>query len=219
MRDEAAANRYAGVAIAAHAGEVIFDEAAGYALRSAKLPVTLDTRFQLASTGKLFTIIAIAQLLERGTVKLNDSLTKWLPEFAAKSQWSKVSVRHLLGHTSGFGSFWGEKFVERRTSLKTVKDHFVLFEDSEPSFEPGTKFEYSNVGYILLGAIIERASQMDYFAFIQSQVFDRAGMHDSGYFEADEDIPNLACGYTYRALPEGARGVVQARTHTQLRNR
>ena len=217
MQGEAAAKRYAGVTIAAHAGELIFEEAVGFSLRSAKLPITRDTRFQLASTGKLFTIIAVAQLLERGTVNLDDPLTKWLPEFAGRKQWSKVTVRHLLGHTSGFGTYWGEKFVERRTSLKTVQDHFVLFEDTEPSFEPGSKFEYSNVGYILLGAVIERASQTDYFAFIQSQVFDRAGMHDSGYFEADEDIPNLAFGYTYRTLPEGSRGLESARTHTQLK--
>lgn len=217
MQREAAANGYAGVTMAAHAGKVIFEEAVGYSLRSAKVPVTRDTRFQLASTGKLFTIIAIAQLLEQGTVSLDDSLTKWLPEFAGRRQWSKVTIRHLLGHTSGFGTYWGEKFVEKRTSLKGVQDHFVLFEDSEPSFEPGSKFEYSNVGYILLGAVIERVTLMDYFALIQSQVFDRAGMHDSGYFEADEDVPNMAFGYTYRALPEGSRGRAPARLHTLLK--
>lgn len=217
MQREAAANRYAGVAIAAHAGEIFFEESVGFSLRSAKLPITRNTRFQLASTGKLFTIIAVAQLLEQGAVNLDDSLTKWIPEFAGRGHCSKVTIRHLLGHTSGFGTYWGDKFVERRTLLKSVQDYFVLFEDAEPSFEPGTKFEYSNVGYILLGAVIERATQTDYFRFIQSQIFDRAGMHDSGYFEADEDVPNLAFGYTYRALPESSRGRVPARIHTQLK--
>lgn len=217
MQREAADNKYAGVTIAAHAGQIIFEEAVGYSLRSARLPVNRDTRFQLASAGKLFTIIAIAQLLERATVTLDDALTKWLPEFSGRDRWTKVSIRHLLGHTSGFGTYWGEKFVEKRTSLKTVKDHFILFEDAEPSFEPGSKFEYSNVAYILLGAIIERATYSDYFAYIQSQVFEPADMHDSGYFEADEDIPNMAFGYTFRDLPEGSRGKVPARLHSQLK--
>lgn len=87
MQREAAANRYAGVTIAAHAGEIIFEEAVGFSLRSARLPVTRDTRFQLASTGKLFTIIAVAQLLEHGTVTLDDSLTMWLPEFSGRDRW------------------------------------------------------------------------------------------------------------------------------------
>ncbi len=217
MRREALANRYAGVTMAVHAGKVIFEEAAGYSLRSAKLPITRDTRFQLASAAKLFTVIAVAQLIEQGVIHLDDSLTKWLPQFAARPLWSKVTVRHLLGHTSGFGSYWGEKFTARRTSLRTVQDHFVLFEDCDPAFEPGNKFEYSNVGYILLGAIIERAAQTDYFAYIQEHVFERAGMWDSGYFEADEDIPNLAMGYTHRALPEGSRSQLPARMHTQLK--
>ena len=217
MQREAAAGRYAGVAVVAIADKVIFEEATGLMLRSANLPITRDTRFQLASTSKLFTAIAIAQLLEQNVVGLEDSLTQWLPEFSGREQWSKVKVRHLLGHTSGFGTYWGEMFIERRTALRSVDDYFALFSDQQPSFEPGTGFEYSNVGYILLGAVIERASSMDYFAFIQTHIFDRSGMNDTGYFEADEDVPNLAFGYTYRALREGSRGRVPPRLHTQLK--
>ena len=217
MQREAAAGRYAGVALVAIADEVIFEESTGLLLRSANLPIARDTRFQLASTSKLFTAIAIAQLLDQNVVGLEDSLTKWLPEFSGREQWSKVKVRHLLGHTSGFGTYWGEKFIERRTTLRGVQDHFALFSDEQPSFEPGTRFEYSNVGYILLGAVIERASGMDYFAFIQTHIFTRSGMNDTGYFEADEDVPNLAFGYTYRALPEGSRGRLPPRLHTQLK--
>lgn len=217
MQREAATGRYAGVALVAVAGKVIFEDSAGLLLRSANLPIVRDTRFQLASTSKLFTVIAIAQLLERRVVSLDDSLTQWLPEFSARIQWSKVKVRHLLGHTSGFGTYWGETFVQRRTSLRNVQDYFALFSDEQPSFEPGTRFEYSNVGYILLGAVIERASGVDYFSYVQTHIFDQAGMNDSGYFEADEDVPNLAFGYSYRALPEGSRGRVPPRLHTQLK--
>lgn len=217
MLHEATAGRYAGVAMLALGDTIIFEESVGLRLRSERLPIARNTRFSLASASKLFTAIAVAQLIEQGVLTLDDSLTKWLPEFAAKIRWPEVSIRHLLGHTSGFGTYWGEKFDEQRTTLRTVQAHFALFEDAEPSFEPGSRFEYSNVGYILLGAVIERASQTDYFEFIQKHVFDRSGMLDSGYFEADEDVPNLAVGYTYRTLPEGSRGRLPPRTNTQLK--
>lgn len=217
MQGEAAAGRYAGVTMVVVEERVIFEASAGLALRSAKLPITLNTRFQLASTSKLFTVVAIAQLLEQNVVGLDDSLTRWLPEHAGRPRWSAVTVRHLLGHTSGFGSFWGDTFIQRRTTLRTVQDHIALCSEAEPAFEPGTGFEYSNVGYILLGAIIERASGMDYFSFVQARIFDKAGMNDTGYFDADEDVPNLAFGYSYRPLPEGSRGRVPPRLHTQLK--
>lgn len=217
MKSEAAAGRYAGVVMVAISDEVIFEESAGLLLRSANLPITLDTKFQLASTSKLFTIVGIAQLIEEKVVRLDDTLTHWLPEYSGRDLWSKVRIRHLLGHTSGFGSFWGEMFNQRRTTLRSVQDYIALFSEQDPSFEPGTSFEYSNVGYVLLGAIIERASGLDYFSYVQTRVFNRAGMKDSGYFEADEDVPNLAFGYTYRSLSEGSRAHMSPRLHTQLK--
>lgn len=217
MHSEAAAGRYAGVAMIAVSDQVIFEEAAGLLLRSANLPITLGSRFQLASTSKLFTVIAMAQLIEQHVVGLDDSLTQWLTESSDRTRWSRVKVRHLLGHTSGFASYWGDLFTQRRTMLRSVQDYCALVSNEEPSFEPGTRFEYSNVGYILLGAIIERATGMDFFSFVQTHIFDPAGMNDTGYFDADEDVPNLAFGYSYRSLPEGSRGRVPPRLHTQLK--
>lgn len=217
MQVEALAGRFAGVALVARGDQVLFEHAAGDALRWAKLPILRNTRFQLASTGKLFTVVAIGQLIEQGRVALDDALTHWLPEHTARAGWAKVTVRHLLAHTSGFGSYWGAEFALRRTSLKSVQDYFALFQDTPLAFRPGSRFEYSNVAFILLGAIIEQASGQDYFAYVQQHVFDPAGMVDSGFFEADEDTPNLAVGYTFRTLPDSARGQLSARTHTQLK--
>jgi len=217
MQAEADAKRFGGVVMVVQGDSVLFERAAGEALRSANLPITRDTRFPLASIGKLFTAVAIGQLLDQGKLALDDPLTHWLPEHTTRPEWSKVTIRQLLAHTSGFGSYWGAPFEARRTNLKAVADYFPLFETTPLAFEPGSRFEYSNVGYVLLGAIIERAGAQDYFDYVQQHVFDAADMRDSGYFEADEDIPNLAMVYTYRTLPEGAHNHLPPRTHTQLK--
>lgn len=214
MRDEAAAGRFGGVALVVQGDQVLLEQAVGYALRWAKLPIDRDTRFSLASTSKLFTVVAIGQLLESGQLALDNPITQYLPEHAHRPGWSDVTVSHLLSHTSGFGSYWGPAFDAKRTALLTVQDHFALFEQTPLAFAPGTQFEYSNVGFIVLGAMIERVSGQDYFGFIQQHVFDPAGMRDSGYFEADADTPNLAVGYTYRRLGDDpARGAARTSTH------
>ena len=216
MREQAQAGTFGGMALVVQGDQVVMEQAAGYALRWAKLPIQRDTRFQLASTSKLFTVVAMGQLIERGSVSLDDAITKYHTEHAQRPGWADVTVRHLLTHTSGFGNFWGPNFDAQRLSLVSVQDHFKLFEQTPLSFAPGSSFDYSNVGFILLGAIIERVTGQDYFGYVQQHVFDPAGMRDSGYFEADEDTPNLAVGYTYRRLGDDpARGA--ARTHTHLK--
>jgi len=114
MHDEAEANRFGGVTLVVKGEQVLLDQAAGHALRWAKLPINRDTRFALASTSKLFTVTAIGQLIELGLVSLEDPVTKFLPEHAHRTGWSEVTLRHLLSHTSGFGSFWGPEFDARR---------------------------------------------------------------------------------------------------------
>lgn len=216
MHSEAQAERFGGVAIVVKEDQVLLEKTAGYALRWAKLPISRDTRFALASTSKLFTVVAVGQLVELGQVALEDPITKFLPDHAHRAGWSEVRLWHLLAHTSGFGTYWGPNFDAQRTSLMTVADHFQLFEQTPLTFAPGSKFDYSNVGFILLGAIIERVSAQDYFDYIQQHIFNPAGMLDSGFFEADADTPNLAVGYTYRRLGDDpSRGA--ARTHTHLK--
>ena len=216
MRAEPEAERFGGVALVVKGDNVLLEQTAGYALRWAKLPINRDTRFALASTGKLFTVVAIGQMVELGLVSLEDPITNFLPEHVHRAGWSEVTLRHLLTHTSGFGTYWGSEFDAQRTSTISVQDYFQLFEQTPLAFAPGSKFEYSNVGFILLGAIIERVSGQDYFDYIQQHIFDPACMFDSGFFEADADTPNLAVGYTYRRLGDDpSRGA--ARTHTHLK--
>ena len=211
MDREAAAGRFSGTVLVAKGDQILLRHSAGFAVRSLKVPIRGNTRFQMASLGKLFTTVAIGQLVEQGRVSLDDSITRFLPEHP---EWTKVKVRHLLAHTSGFGSYWGPKFEGKRTSIKAVKDYFPFFEKTPLTFEPGSRFDYSNVGFILLGAILEKATGQDFFDYVQGHVFNPAGMVDSGYFEADEDLPRLALGYM--RPPDWPQGK-PLRTHSQIK--
>jgi CubicO group peptidase (beta-lactamase class C family) len=192
---EAKQDRFSGVVLVARHGTVLLQKVEGFAHRGDGIPNTLDTRFNLASMGKLFTAVAIGQLVEQGKVGLDDPILKYLPEYKGQPGWDKVKVKHLLSHTAGFGSYWGPEFDAKRADIRAVKDYFPLFTGKPLAFEPGTRWSYSNVGFIILGAIIEKASGEDYFDYIQKHIFDPAGMKDSGYFELDRDTPRLAEGY------------------------
>ncbi|HTL98439.1 MAG TPA: serine hydrolase domain-containing protein [Holophagaceae bacterium] len=192
---EAKQDRFSGVLLVARHGTILLQEVEGSAHRGDGIPNTLDTRFNLASMGKLFTAVAIGQLVEQGKVGLDDPILKYLPEYKDQPGWDKVKIKHLLSHTAGFGNYWGPAFDAKRADIRAVKDYFPLFTGKPLAFEPGTRWSYSNVGFIILGAIIERASGEDYFGYIQKHIFDPAGMKDSGYFELDRDTPRLAEGY------------------------
>lgn len=216
MEAEAKAGRFGGIALVVKDDKIVFEQASGLAQRSAALPISRDTRFDLASLGKLFTTIAIGQLMDAGKVRLDDPLTKFLPEQAHRPGWSKVTVRHLLAHSSGFGNFFTETFYAKRNDIRALKDYFPIFEATPLAFEPGSKWAYSNVGFILLGTIVERASGEEYCAYVQKHIFDAAGMADSGFFEKDEEVPRLAIGYTYLLDPEGRKPSPKLRTSTQV---
>lgn len=194
---ETEAGHFSGVVLAERNGQVLFQKAWGLAHRGEGLPNTLDTRFNLASMGKMFTAVAIGQLMEQGKVSLDDPILKYLPEYKDQQGWDKVQIRHLLSHTAGFDNYWGPEFDAKRADIRAVKDYFPLFLGKPLAFAPGSQWHYSNVGFILLGAIIEKVSGEDYFTYIQKHIFDPAGMKDSGYFELDHDTPRLAEGYLH----------------------
>jgi CubicO group peptidase (beta-lactamase class C family) len=108
----------------------------------------------------------------------------------------RVTVHHLLTHTSGLGSYWNERFEATRTKLRTVNDFLPLFVGEPLLFEPGERFEYSNSGFIVLGAIVEAVAGQDYFSYVRDHIYTPAGMRATDAFETDADVPNLATGYT-----------------------
>jgi CubicO group peptidase (beta-lactamase class C family) len=155
-----------------------------------------DTRFALASLGKMFTAVSIAQLVEAGRIALDSPLARYLPDYPDPDFARRATVRHLLSHTSGLGSYWGPEFERRRAALLTPADHLPLFVGAPRPFEPGARFRYSNAGYQVLGLLIERVSGVSYYAYVERNVFARAGMHRTGYYPPTGSRPEgAAIGY------------------------
>ncbi len=179
-------------------GKVLFSDAYGLAHRGFKVANRPDTKFNLASMGKMFTAVAIAQFVEAGRLTFDTKVGEVLPDFPNEAVREKVTVRHLLGHRSGVGDIFNEEYQRSpKDAFKTVASWLALFQERPLAFEPGSRFAYSNGGYCVLGAIIEKLSGQEYWAYLQASLFDPLQMGDTGAFEADSDTPNLAFGYTH----------------------
>jgi CubicO group peptidase (beta-lactamase class C family) len=197
----AAADRFSGVVLVSRPGKPDFVKAVGLADRASKRPVAADTRFNLGSMDKMFTAVVVAQLVEAGKLGWDDPVGKILPDYPNAEVREKVTIRHLLTHTSGLGSYWNAKFDAKRTGIRTVSDYLALFSDESPRFPPGSKFSYSNSGYIVLGAIIERVTGAPYFDVVKRHVFDRAGMTGADFAETKDRDARYAVGYLGSAAP------------------
>ena len=150
----------------------IFSKAYGLASKENKTPNNPDTKFNLGSINKIFTRIAIGQLVQQGKISFDDKLGKYLPDYPNRDAAEKVTIRHLITMKSGIGDFFGEKFVRcRRINCRKNSDFIPLFADKPLAFEPGTKEQYSNGGYILLGAIIEKVTGKSYYDYVRENIF------------------------------------------------
>lgn len=180
LRRSEAAGRFSGAVLVAKNGKPIFEQASGFADREDGVQNTLDTRFTIGSINKLFTSVAILQLVQAGKVSLGDSLSRYLPDYPNHDFATKVTVRQLLTNTGGTGDIWGKTFDQHRLELRTLTDYVKLFGDRPLRFEPGSRWEYSNYGFILLGRIIEVASGENYYKYVREHIFDPAGMSSTG---------------------------------------
>lgn len=200
------ADDFSGVVLVARDGKPVFFKAYGFADAGLKTPNKLDTKFNLGSINKKFTEMGIEMLIAQGKVSYTDTLGKFLPDYPNKEAASKVTVGHLLKMQGGIGDFFGEAFdATPKDKLRHNNDFIPLFANEKLHFEPGTNSEYSNGGYILLGAVIEKASGMDYYDFMRKNIFTPAGMSNTDWYEADERTPNLAEGYTLEGVTENNR--------------
>jgi CubicO group peptidase (beta-lactamase class C family) len=175
----------------------------GFANRSDQLKNNTKTRYGIASGCKLFTAIAICQLVEKKKLsfdmKLKDCLDAALPQFD-----DNVTIHHLLTHTSGIPDYFNEEVMDDYEELwvkhpmyniRALKDFLPLFQDKPMKWNTGEKFHYNNAGYVLLGLIVEKASQKDFDEYVQENISKKAGMEQSGYFEFDALPSNTAQGY------------------------
>ncbi len=191
----ASAGTFSGVWLWAKNGKVIASGARGKADREKGIDNTLDTRFRIGSMNKMFTSIATLQLVERGKLSLDDTVGKILSDYPNANVASKVKVRHLLSHTGGTGDIFGPEFEEHRAELKTLQDYVKLYGARDLQFEPGTKWEYSNYGFLLLGVIVEKVSGQSYYDYVAENIYKRAGMTNSGSEPESVKVANRSNGY------------------------
>lgn len=189
-------NTLSGVVLVAKDGATIASKAAGIANKVTGAPIDLNTKFNLGSMNKMFTSVAIAQLAQAGRLSFTDTVGKHLTDYPNREVADKVTIHQLLTHTSGLGMYWNEKWAAQREKLLTVAAHLPLFASDPLAFTPGEKLQYSNSGFMVLGAIVEKASGEDYYSYVQEHIFKPAGMSSTGYYEPGKETPNLAVGYT-----------------------
>lgn len=205
----AAADQFSGSVLLARDGKPVFQGAYGMASKSYRAANDIDTKFNLGSMNKMFTALAIAQLAEAGKLSFDDPVGKHLSDFPNAAVRDKVTIHHLLTHTSGLGSYFESEMYENSwPRLRRVADYLPIVAAETPQFEPGEKMRYSNSGFVILGLIIEKVSGEDYYDYVKAHIFEPAGMTNTDSYEVDQIVPNLATGYTHFA--NGHRGRTEA---------
>lgn len=193
-------NEFSGCVTVNDGRQNILDECRGLAERRFNVPVDRQTKFHIGSMNKMFTAVAIAQLVETGKLSWADSAALHLPEYPDQAAAGKITVWQLLHHMSGLGDFLVPELFEHREKFADPKDYLSLIARQPKAAEPGSEWSYSNAGYMLLGRIIENVSGESYFDYVERNIFARAGMTESGFDRLDEVVPKLAVGY-YREGP------------------
>jgi CubicO group peptidase (beta-lactamase class C family) len=190
------AGKAAGASIAVVQGQdVIRERGYGKANLELAVPTPAHATYEIGSVTKQFTAAAIMQLVEQGKINLDADLHTYLPTY--NSQGRKITVRRLLDHTSGIMGYTEMKEFGGLAATKLPRDTLVTLFSKQPfTFEPGEEESYNNSAFFLLGLIIEKVSGMPYAAYVQKNLFDRAGMADSYYCSETVVHPNHVTGYS-----------------------
>jgi CubicO group peptidase (beta-lactamase class C family) len=195
------ADRFAGAALVTHNGARVFGGAFGLADRDRGVANRLDTRFRNGSMNKMFTAVAVLTLVQAGKLSLQDPVGTHVPALQDRSL-AAATIHQLLTHTGGAGEVFGPEFFENRQSLREHADYVRLFASRRPDFEPGSRWMYSNFGFVLLGAVIERVSGQSYYDYVAAHVYGPAGMTSTGSEPEDRAVERRSAGYMKR--PGGA---------------
>lgn len=189
--------QFNGSVLVADNGKVVFEKGVGMANLEWNIPNTPDTKFRLGSITKQFTATLILQLVEQGKIKLDGKLIDYLPNYR-KDTGAKVTIHNLLSHTSGIPSYTSLPGFFQNVSRNpfTVDDFIKQYASGDLEFEPGTKFVYSNSGYFLLGAVIEKVTGKSYEQVLKERIFEPLGMKNSGYDHWGTILSKRATGYT-----------------------
>jgi CubicO group peptidase (beta-lactamase class C family) len=207
LTERAKRDEFSGVVLLKRNGNVIFHEGFGYADRARDREITTATAFDIGSITKLITRTAIAQLLQQGKLLLDGRIVDYLPDYPSPEVAEAVTIGHLLDHSSGLGNIFNERWMAAdKQRFVQPRDFFELFADEPLQFAPGTEREYSNAGFIVLGAIVEAVSGEAYAEYVEEHIFAPAGMRQSGFEVRDGSNESQAIGYA----PIGPNGELVA---------
>jgi CubicO group peptidase (beta-lactamase class C family) len=197
LKKLADADVFSGTVLLAKDGLPIVKAAYGMANKDFSVPNRIDTKLNLGSMNKMFTAVAIAQLVERGKLSFEDPLAKFLPDFPDKASAEKIKIKHLLTHTAGLGGYFSPQWGDSSRALyRTVDDMMKrAAADEKLLFEPGTRWQYSNTGMLVLGKVIEKVSGQSYYDYVRENISKPAGMVNTDCYELDKVNANLAIGY------------------------
>lgn len=188
---------YSGVVMVARRGQPFATFAQGWADREHKVANSAATRFRVGSMDKMFTAVAIMQLAQAGKLDVQAPLITYLKDYPNADWARKVTLHHLLTHQGGAGDIFTPEYEARRDQVRTLQDYVDLFGARAPEFEPGTKDEYSNYGFILLGRVVEAVSGQSYYDYVQDHIFAPAGMTGSGFEPETTPVPGRAVAYEH----------------------
>jgi CubicO group peptidase (beta-lactamase class C family) len=178
--------------------KVLFEGAYGLSDREAETVMVASSKLRLGSVNKIFTTVAVLQLVEKGMIDLDAPLAEYLTAYPNQDLASRVTPRHLLTHSGGTGNIFDPEYAEQVKGARTHSDYLAIFGTRELAFEPGTNTVYSNYGFILLGAIIEQLTGESYYDWVRVQVFEPAGMTATGSLPESEHVAERAVGYMQR---------------------
>lgn len=214
LDDLAGKDLFSGSVLMARDGKVFLEGGWGMADREKKIANRPDTSYNLASIGKIFTQVAIAQLAAKEKLALTDTVSKYLPDLPVPSS-ARITIQQLITNSSGMGDIFGEKYGDTPpANLKRLSDYVQFFANVPLQFSPGEGKAYSNAGYIVLGLIVEKVSGKEFHEYVRENIFVPAGMKDSGPYEPQAAVANRAIGYTRRGpggSPEPITATLPAR--------
>jgi CubicO group peptidase (beta-lactamase class C family) len=219
LRQRAAAGEFSGTVLAVRHGKLLLQQGYGMADRQRGIANTPQTRFDIASMGKMFTGVAIAQLVQHGKLSFDDTIGNHVAGFPPEIA-GRVTIHHLLTHTAGMDDAALMRRPDRPEPPHTLAGLMERIVNAPLQFQPGSRFGYSNDGFIVLGAIIERVTGQDYADYVREHIFEPAGMTDTDIrVYKPSQIPGMARGYALvgqdgQLLPPGPEQGSAARSGT-----
>lgn len=188
-------DKFSGAVLIARSGKIAFQKSYGFADRDNHVNNTTDTKFRIGSMNKMFTATAALQLVGEGKLNLSSTVSKYLPDYPNHDLATKVTIRHLLTHTGGTGDIFTPEYQKRRLEIRELADYIKLYGPRGLEFEPGSKWAYSNYGFLLLGFIVEKVSGISYYEYVRKHIFVPAGMRSTDSAPEVDKVAKRSVGY------------------------